>query len=70
MANDGPVVLCRVKFTECLPFVVGQDADVAIHNQTSRLISLPAVGQGKLGSDQGWLGKFSRLVVWVAALAD
>ena len=49
LANDWPVVLCREKFTEGLPFVVRQDADVAINNQSIRLISLPAVGQGEHG---------------------
>ena len=40
-ADDGAVVLCRVKFTERLPFVIRQDADVAVHNQSIRLI-MPA----------------------------
>src|SRR5271165_6938322 len=38
LANDWPVVLCREKFTESLPFIVRQDADVAVHEQTGRLV--------------------------------
>ena len=69
MANDWPVVLCREKFTEGLPFVVRQDADVAINNQSGRLVLLPAVGQGRASTAISLPWKLIRLVVWVAALA-
>ncbi len=52
MADDGPVVLCREKFTERLPFVIRQDADVAVNNQSLSLVNLPAVGQGEHRADQ------------------
>ncbi len=69
MADDGAVVLCREKFTERLPFVIRQDADVAVNNQV--------VASGKSPSHWSRLSiawimlpwKLSRLVVWVAALA-
>src|SRR5271165_45917 len=36
-AEAGPSVLCREKFTEGLPFIIRQDADVAVHGQTGQL---------------------------------
>ena len=42
VADDGAVVLCREKFTERLPFVIRQDADVAVNNESLRLVSLPS----------------------------
>ena len=33
VAEAGPVVLGREKFTEGLPFIVGQGAEVAVENQ-------------------------------------
>src|SRR5262249_19818319 len=52
VADDGPVVLCRVKFTEGLPFVIRQDADVAVNNQSLGLITLPSVGERQHRTDQ------------------
>src|SRR5579883_824757 len=51
VAEDRPVVLRRVKFTESLPFVVRQGADVAVKDQALRLVGRIGRGHGHLRTE-------------------
>src|SRR5271157_2591139 len=51
-AEAGSSVLCRENFTEGLPFIIGQDADVAIHGQTGCLKGFVLLGQEDLAVEQ------------------
>src|SRR5208282_2738252 len=51
-AEAGPSVLLREKFTEGLPFIVWQDADVAVDGQTGQLVGLVSRDQGGLAREQ------------------
>src|SRR5208337_2299725 len=51
-AKAGSSVFCRENFTERLPFIIRQDADVAIHGQTGQLVGLVIRGQEDLARKQ------------------
>src|SRR5208283_5099252 len=51
-AEAGASVLCRENLTEGLPFIIRQDADVAVHGQTGQLVGLVKCGQGDLAREQ------------------
>ena len=50
-AEAGSSVFCRENFTEGLPFIIRQDADVAIDGQTGRLISLEILRERDLARE-------------------
>src|SRR5208283_2043546 len=51
-AEAGSSVLIRENFTEGLPFIIGQDADVAVHGQTGQFVGLVIRDQGDLAREQ------------------
>src|SRR5271157_3990306 len=51
-AEAGSSVLCRENFTEGLPFIIGQDADVAVDGQTGQLVGFVSRDQGDLVREQ------------------
>src|SRR5271157_3135848 len=67
-AEAGSSVLLRENFTESLPLIMGQDADVAVHGQTGQFVGLVIRDQGELAQNSVFW-KLIRFVVWVAALA-
>src|SRR5208282_4681503 len=51
-AEAGSSVLLRENFTEGLPLIVGQDADVAVHGQTGQFVGLVIRDQVDLVREQ------------------